>query len=250
MRPDAVESSTLRARQLAMQQLVAEELHPAAEECRLRILKLRRQVVGIVGLRLNRIGTGQRRAADVVEPLCPTASVELHPAIDAVLGTIFALLDDARQGGTHYWLGELPEALQERLESFTRDAMFIGLVGNYVEDPVQVVRLQQQLLADLQRKAGPLADELLALAATLRARGKAELAALMEAAARRLAQVANSPAVEMDGLPATWVSRPDPAPPPQVLSGHSIWPHGPPSDAHASSHERVASGERRALVGA
>lgn len=246
-RHDAEESFSLRVRQVAFDRLVAEKVHPPGEECRLRILKLWRQFHRVEGSAPDRAGTGQRGVAEVVGPLPSPAVVGLPPAIEAVLRTVFALLDDAHHGGAHYWIGELPAALQERLESFVDRAVFVGLVEDFVDDPLGVVRLQQQLLADLQRDARSLALEVLALAATLRTRGKPELAALMEAAARRLARSANSAAVEMDGLAATGLPCPDLLPPPHMLSGRSIWTHGPPSDAQASSRERVASGERRAL---
>lgn len=243
-----MESSSLRVRQTAFDRLVAETVHPPGEERRLRILKLWRQFHRVEGSVPDCVGTGRRGAAEVVAPLPPRVLVGSPPAIDAVVRTVFALLDDAHHGGAHYWIGELPGALQGRLESFVNRAVFVGLVGDFVEDLAEVVRLQRQLLADLQRDAGSLAAEMLALAATLRTQGKPELAALMEAAARRLTRIANSFAVEADGLAATGVPRPDLLPPPQMLSGRSIWTHGPPSDAQASSRERVASGERRTLV--
>ncbi len=234
-------SSTLRVRQI-------EKLHPPGDECRLRIFKLARRLARVEASICNGVGTDHGRAANVAGSLPPTADDELHLGIDTALGTVFALQDDVRHDGTNYWLAELPEALQKRFQSLLIGVATVGRVGNKLDDPAEVARQQQELLADLQGEAGCLAVGLLAVAATLRARGNAELATLMEEAARNLAVVANSSKLEVSGVPATWASRPGPAPPPQVLSSHSIWTHGPPATRNASSRERVASGERRAFM--
>lgn len=216
---DAVDPASWGFLNAALECMTAAALHPPGDECALPILK--------VGRELHRVGIGVGRGRGLPHR------------------TILALIDDVDQGRVR---SDVPESLREALESLVVRACFIEHVADYVDDLEEVVSHQRRLLAELQRDAASLAPELLALAATVRVRGNAELACLMEAAARRLAGLVSPAAVEVGGVSAPWASQPDPPPPTQVLPGHPIWPHGPPSGSFASSRERVASEERRALV--
>ncbi len=245
---DAVESCELDVLEAAFRQLAAETLNPAAEGGPNLRRKLARQLSRCGDWTQGGAGTVQEWAAAGAELSSPTARVEGRPAMDAAMRASSALLYEASQGRTRHMLGEHPEEILRKLELWAFEAAFLEGADQYIDAPGDAVSVElDRRRAAHRRGAGHLAAELHALAATLRARGKPELAALMEAAARRLARIASSSALEMDGVPALWPSRPDPMPPPQVLPGHSIWTHGPP-DAPASSREPVASGERRALV--